>query len=143
MQNTQNIDRKRLLVVFIPGILIVAIFLFFISRNSKCEKLLSKNIGMAQKSYSYYSEEHMLGNGERAVSTGFYLNYNGKKYKVTTKQFAKPIAIGTPIIIRFIHESPDCNEILWDSVFVHENVKYEYFYVEEKGYDCKMTKIVN
>ncbi len=48
MQSTQNIDRKRLLVVFIPGILIMAIFLFFISRNSRCEKLLSKNSGMAK-----------------------------------------------------------------------------------------------
>lgn len=143
MQNIQNIDRKRLLVVFIPGIFIMAIFLFFIFRNTKCEKLLSKNSGMQKKAYSYYSEEHMLGNGTRAVSTGFYLNYNGRKYKVTTKKFAEPIAIGTPIIVRFIPESPDCNEILWDSVFVHENVKYEYFYVEGKGYDCKLTKIEN
>ncbi len=143
MQNTQKIDRKKLLIVFIPGIFIIAIFLFFIFRNIKCEKLLSKNSGMQQKAYSYYSEEHMLGNGTRAVSTGFYFNYNGGKYKVTTKKFAEPIAIGTPIIVRFIPESPDCCEILWDSVFIHENVKYEYYYVEGKGYDCKLTIIKN
>ncbi|SFF83587.1 hypothetical protein SAMN05216283_11764 [Sunxiuqinia elliptica] len=141
MQNTQNIDRKKLLVVFIPGIFIISIFLFFIFRNTKCEKLLSKNSGISQMAYSYYSEEHMKGNGTRAVSTGFYFDYEGEKYKVTTKRFAKPIAIGTPIIIRFIPESPDCNEILWDSVFIYENIKYEYLYEGEKGYECKSTKI--
>lgn len=141
MNNIQNIDKKKLLVVFIPGTFILAIFFFFIFQNTRCEKLLNANTGMQKIAYSYYSKDHMLGNGTRAVSTGFRLNYNGRNYKITTKMFAKPIPVGVPILIRFLPELPDCNEILWDSVFTHKNVKYEFFFVEGKGYDYRLTPV--
>lgn len=141
MQSAQGINRKKLLVLFIPGIFFFSVLLFFIYKNNKCENLLSKNQGIVKIAYSYTSKEHLLGNGTRAVSTGFYLDYNGRKYKITTKKFAKPIPVGTPIIIRFIPESPGCNEILWDSVFVHNEIKYVFQNNGGKGYDLGLSKI--
>ena len=141
MRATQVIDKKKLLVVFIPGLFFFSVLLFFIYKNNRCENLLIKNQGIVKKAYSYSSKEHLLGNGTRAVSTGFYLEYNGRKYKITTKKFAKPIPNGTPIVIRFVSESPGCNEIVWDSVFVHNEFKYEFLNNEGKGYYLKLSKV--
>ena len=111
MQKSKRIDFKKLLIVFIPGVLIISTIIYFATKEHVCKKRLLRENGLKQTAFCYYSKEHMLGNGSRALSTGFYLNYNGVKYKVNTKRFAVPIPEGTPILVRFIPESPDCHEI--------------------------------
>lgn len=139
----ENISRRKLLVVIIPGVLIFSIFFWFINQDRKCEKLLKDENCLTQKVFCYYSKQHRLGNGSLAISTGFYLNYNDKKYKITTKRFWKPIPVGTPIIVRFSSECPDCAEILWDSVVKHEDYQIRYKKQGEEGYYFEKVKPTN
>ena len=143
MQKSKRIDFKKLLIVLIPGVLIISTIIFFSTKEYVCKKRLLRENGLKQTAFCYYSKEHMLGNGSRALSTGFYLNYNGVKYKVTTQRFAVPIPEGTPILVRFIPESPDCHEILWDSIVVHNNIRYEFVNVPDNGIVVKSTKVQN
>lgn len=141
MKNYKNIKSKRLIIVFIPGMIIITIILFFVFESIKCKTLLEKDNCLKQMVFAYYSKEHIFGNGTRGISTGFILKFEGEKYKVTTNGFANPIPKGIPIIIRFSPQCPDCYQILWDSIFVYNNVKYQYFYIKGKGYDCNLMTI--
>ena len=144
MQIDQKINFRKLIIpVFIPGLIILSIFIWGINDTYKCKRLLNKNNCISVIVNSYYSEEHVFGNGSRGVSTGFYIEIKGEKYKVTTDGFAKPIPIGTPIVVRYSSQCPECSEILWDSVFVSNGNRYKYFYISDKGYDYSETKIAN
>ena len=137
--------KRKTIIRTVPGIIIgsfmIGIIIWSVSTDKKCEKLIKKDNCLKQIVFSYYSKEHMLGNGSRAISTGFYINQDGKTYKATTKNLIKRLPNRTPILIRYSPECPNCYEFLWDSVIVHNNLKYEYFYVEEKGYDLRLTII--
>ncbi len=139
----EKISRRRLLVVLVPGVLIFTIFFWFISQEKKCEKLLEEDGCLTEKVFCYYSKQHMLGNGTQAVSTGFYLNYKDKKYKITTKRFLKPIPVGTPIMVRFSTKCPDCAEILWDSIVTHDDYQIRYKQQGEEGYVFEKVKLTN
>ncbi len=142
METNQKINFKRLIIpVFIPGLIILSIFIYWINDSRKCKRLLKENDCISVIVNSYYSEEHTFGNGSRGVSTGFYIETTGEKFKVTTDGFAKPIPIGTPIVVRYSPHCPDCSEILWDSVFVSNGSRYRYFYITDKGYDYSATEI--
>jgi hypothetical protein len=141
MQKSKGIKIRSLLIVLIPGLLIISTIIFFATKEYVCKKRLLRENGLKQTAFCYYSKEHMLGNGSRALSTGFYLTYNGVNYKVTTKRFAEPIPVGTPILVRFIPESPDCHEILWDSVVVFNNIRYEFVNVPDRGIVVNSTKV--
>lgn len=142
-----NLTKKQKLIRAIPGLIVgsimTVIIIWGISSDKKCNELLKKEDCKAQMVFSSYSKEHMFGNGSRGVSTGFYLELKNEKYKITTDGFAKPIPVGTPIIIRYSPQCPDCNQILWDSSFVYNKIYYRYFYIENDGYDYEITKVTN
>ena len=109
--------------------------------DKKCDKLLKDNSCLTKKVFCYYSKQHRLGNGSLAVSTAFYLNYNDKKYKVTTNQFWKPIPVGTPIMVRFSPKCPDCAEILWDYEVRQNGYQIRYKQQGEEVYVFEKEKL--
>jgi hypothetical protein len=142
-----NLTARQKIIRAIPGVIVgsimIGIISWGISSNIKCNKLLKNDDCVTQMVFSYYSKEHMFGNGSRGVSTGFYLNLNDEKYQITTTGFIKPVPNGIPVIVRYSPKCPDCYEFLWDSTFVYEGYRYRYSYIEDQGYNCDVTKIVN
>ncbi len=118
----------------------IGIITWGITSDQKCKKLLKKDDCIIQMVFSYYSKEHMFGNGSWGVSTGYNLTFNENQYKLTSNGLAKPISQGTPIIVRFSPECPDCYQFLWDSVVVLKDYKVKYSYIKNEGYLCEFLK---
>lgn len=130
----------------IPGLIVgsimIGIITWGISSDRKCKELLQREDCKTQMVFSFYSQERRFGNGSRGITTGYYLVFNNDKYGITTNGLSKTIYDGTPIIVRYSPECLDCYKFLWDSAFVYNGYHYRYFYVENEGYDCEITKVL-
>lgn len=139
---TKNQKFIRAIPGLIVGSIMTGIIIWGITSDKRCEELMKKEDCITQMVFSYESVKGRNG-GSYGVATMFYLDANGEKHKIRTKGFYNPIVDGTPIIVRFSPQCPDCYEFLWDSAFVYNGNHYRYFYIEDEGYDYEITKVTN
>ena len=140
---TKNKKFIRAIPGLIVGSIMTGIIIWGITSDKRCEELMKKEDCITQMVFSFYSKDRLFGNGSRGVTTGYYMHTNGENSNVSTNEFAKSIVDGTPIIVRFSPQCPDCYEFLWDSAFVYNGNHYRYFYIEDVGYDYEITKVTN
>jgi hypothetical protein len=116
--------KRNKMLSLIVVLFFIIIFIYGISYELKCKRLLAKKDCICKIVYCTSSKKVLLGNGP-AIHTVFFSTEDSLYFGTDILQ--KPLPLRTPIFVRYSPECPHCKTFLWDSIVQFGNRKVRYY----------------
>ena len=131
---------KRKLIKAMPGMIVgigmIALVIWGITTNKKCDKMLRSKNTIIQVAYADESSKKIVGGSFRTVTI---FKTNDGKISFRSTGLKKPAPKGLPVYVKYNPDCIDCYEFLWDSIVVTEKNEVRYINKKHEYIDYEIT----